>query len=331
MDSTSGPPSPAAAAAFATLRRLSFPLLAAYLAAGSVRAGVVLNGGGLTLVEEGGVIAPGNLAATGTAFARDVLLGFSNTHTISRLNNQIFGNSNSWIGQSSGTFAGISLGATPTTISSIAFGRDNTPFGFTDRTLGVYTLQYTTVPNPDASTTSWITIGTLDYQSDGGTNFTVPSMRHRYFFNAVQATGIRLLVPSAGLETGTCIDELEVYPGIVVTTAADEFDAIASSGTGISLREAVRDCPAGAAIGFDPALNGQTITLTTPLGGEIVIAKNLVIDASSLPAGLTISGGNTSRDFRHGFWRWRVEFLRLNFEPHQLHRCRQHRLPGAGY
>ena len=150
--------------------RILLPTLAAFAywaAGGSARADLVLQGGDLRLVEEGGVIAPGNLSASGTAFAKDLLPGYPSTHTIPRLNDQLFGNSNSWIGDSAGTFAGVNFGATPVPVSSIAFGRDNHG-GFTDRTLGVYTLQYTTVPNPDENTPagSWITIGTLDYQFD---------------------------------------------------------------------------------------------------------------------------------------------------------------------
>jgi parallel beta-helix repeat protein len=271
------------------LPALSLLAACSFLSA-SVHAGVVLSGGGLTLVEEGGTIASGNLAASGTAFAKDLLPGFP-AHTISNLNDQLFGNGESWIGNSTGTFAGISLGATPVTISSIAFGRDNTIGGFTDRTLGLYTLQYTTQPNPTDATTAWTTIGTLSYGAAGGTNYASPSKRHRYFFNPVAATGIRLLVPAGGLAGGTCIDELEVYASISVTTTAD-------SGAG-SLRQAILDAAAASGpthITFAPALSGQTITLNS----EIVIsdAAPVAIDASSLPAGITINGGpGTNRIF----------------------------------
>lgn len=288
MVSTSSFPPPAASR-LAAVRRAALLLLGIFFAAGSANAGLVLSGGGLTLVEEGGSIAPGNLAATGTAFAKDLLPGYPASHTIPGLNDQLPGNSKSWIGESIDTFAGIRFGATPVPVSSIAFGRDNTG-GFTDRTPGLYTLQYTTVPNPDASTTSWTTIGTLNYGPAGGTNFAFPSKRHRYAFNAVAATGIRLIVPSGGLATGTCIDELEAYSGIVVTTTADELNT--PSGANISLREAVRDAVSGGIIVFAPALSGQTITLTT--ASEIAFGKNLTIDASSLPAGVTINGGTGS-------------------------------------
>lgn len=63
------------------LRRSLVALLAAFLPL-SARAGLVLSGGGLALVEEGGSIAPGNLAASGTAFAKDLLPGYPGTHEI---------------------------------------------------------------------------------------------------------------------------------------------------------------------------------------------------------------------------------------------------------
>ena len=87
-----------------------------------------------------------------TAFAKDLIAGGAfPQHTIPHLNDNIFGNSNSWIGDSPNSFAGISLGATPISIGRIAFGRDNTAF-FNDRTAGLYTIEYTTEPNPTAST-----------------------------------------------------------------------------------------------------------------------------------------------------------------------------------
>lgn len=184
---------------------------------------VVLTGGGLALAEELGALdsaADLALASKGAvAFARDVLSGYP-AHTIPHLNDAAFGNSNSWIGNSNNSFCGISLGAAPLTLRSIAFGRDNTGT-FADRTIGIYTLQYTQVANPTAATpdASWTNIGTLNYQSaGGGANFAVPSRRHRFNFTAVQATGIRLTCPGNGLGTGACVDEIELYeqPGTVI-------------------------------------------------------------------------------------------------------------------
>ena len=75
-------------------------------------------------------------------------------------------------------------------------------------------------------------------------------------------------------------------PPTVVTSVAD-------SGAG-SLRQAITDVPANGAIVFNQSLNGQTITLG---GSQLTVSKNLSIDASALPGGITISGNNASRVF----------------------------------
>ena len=183
--------------------------------------GLTLSGGGLRLVEEGplGTVAPMNLArqAGAAPFVIDSLAGYP-IHDYLHLTDGTYGNPNSWIGNSgSPGFAGVRFGGLYT-VSSFAFGRDNTGTYF-DRTLGLYTWQYTRVATPGVTTavtgnpdTGWATIGTLNYQSAGTGLFSNPSRRHRYMFDPVQATGIRLVVPGTGLGGGTCIDELEVNP-----------------------------------------------------------------------------------------------------------------------
>jgi autotransporter-associated beta strand protein/T5SS/PEP-CTERM-associated repeat protein len=158
--------------------------------------------GGITLVSEGGTFAPYNLATNGTAFAKDVIPGFD-AHTIPHLNDGIYGNANSWIGDSANTFAGINLGATPIAIDRIAFGRDNQG-NFPDRSLDHYIVQYTTTPNPNASTTEWTNIGAVDYRSVSISN---PWLRHLFSFPTVNATGLRIITATAG----TAIDEIELY------------------------------------------------------------------------------------------------------------------------
>ncbi len=112
--------------------------------------------GQLELAEVGGTFADANFAAEsvgGVAFASDVLEGFA-SHQIPHLNDGIYGNSNSWIGNAvDPPFVGVALAA-PATVASIAWGRDNggEDQEFLDRHLGLYELQYTTVPNPDATT-----------------------------------------------------------------------------------------------------------------------------------------------------------------------------------
>src|SRR5437762_33895 len=102
---------------------------------------------------------------------------------------------------------------------------------------------------------------------------------------------------------------------LIVTTTAD-------SGPG-SLRQALADAQDGDTIQFDPALNGQSILLTT---AELVISKNITINGpgpdllsvSRSPTapqfrvfhifpghtvaiqGITISGGNVSSSFASG-------------------------------
>ncbi|MCA9266392.1 MAG: PEP-CTERM sorting domain-containing protein [Planctomycetales bacterium] len=194
--------------------------------------------GGLTLVEEGpnpiGSV-PANLATGAIPFTSSDLgpqlgIGF---HIAANLNDQVYGNSNSWISADADPFAptaiaGIDLGGLVSNVQSIAFGRDST-LGFFDRHQGLYTLQYTQVPDPSTNlilgvtgdpSSGWAEIGTLNYgASDGpGTNYNTTSIRHRYNFSAVDATGVRLIVPGNGLGAGTAIDEIELYdvPGAFV-------------------------------------------------------------------------------------------------------------------
>ena len=178
--------------------------------------GLVLSGGGLTLVDEGpfGGSPPINLArqAGSAPFAKDSLVGYPYHQFVGLTDGNYGNNAGSWIGNTTANFCGVRFGGL-STISSFAFGRDNTGV-LTDRTFGLYTLAYTRVATPSETTpvtgnpdTGWVTIGTLNYQNPGTGLFTLPSRRHRYSFTPVNATGIRLAVPDE-----TCIDELEVNP-----------------------------------------------------------------------------------------------------------------------
>ena len=199
---------------------------------GTSHAGLVLSGGGLVLVEEGGTFDAGNLSAGGAAFATPSFPA-PPAHTIDNLNDLTYGNSSSWLADgvnaNGDAFAGITFGATLKTVNSIAFGRDNLG-GHSDRTLGLYTLQYTQFANPQNNldladnvnpALGWTDIGTLDYDSPGGTNFTSPHLRHRYDLNGVSATAVRLVVPDSGFTSGTCIDEIEVYDRTITYEAND--------------------------------------------------------------------------------------------------------------
>ena len=163
-----------------------------------------------TITELNGGPFAANLSTQGgaSAFAKDLIAGGAYPqHTIPHLNDNTFGNSNSWIGDTPTSFAGISLGATPISVGRIAFGRDNTATYF-DRTAGIYTIQYTTVANPNASTldASWTTLGTITH-AGGGPSLISTSRRHAWNFTPVLATGFRIQTPD-----GACIDELELAP-----------------------------------------------------------------------------------------------------------------------
>ena len=74
---------------------------------------------------------------------------------------------------------------------------------------------------------------------------------------------------------------------------AVEVTSLEDSGQG-SLRQAIIDAPATSTITFAQALSGNTITLST---GQIMIEKALVIDASGLGEGITITANGNSRLF----------------------------------
>ncbi len=84
---------------------------------------------------------------------------------------------------------------------------------------------------------------------------------------------------------GSAVDigAVESQPDIVTSTA--------DSGPG-SLRQAIANATQGTPITFAPSLAGQTITLKT----ELLIARNITIDASAAP-GVILSGGGTNRVF----------------------------------
>jgi len=145
-------------------------------------------------------------------------------HNFANINDGFYGNSYSHIngGGPDPAWMGVLLPAT-IQINSIAFSRDNgTPGGTTppggpfdccggqlqDRSLGLYTLQYTTDGGG-----SWTDIGTLNYTDDGdnapGGTFD-EFLRHQYGVSGtagpIFGDGVRILLPNNGI----AIDEIEV-------------------------------------------------------------------------------------------------------------------------
>jgi hypothetical protein len=138
-------------------------------------------------------------------------------HLIANANDGQYGNSHSWLSNfvagDPNPYIGLKFNRT-VNITSIAWGRDNACSALSDRSLGVYTIQFTTVTSPGVSTpetgnaaTGWKTIGTVGYI---GGQFN-PPVRHRYEIamnaSAISATGLRIKVS----DNSICIDEIEIY------------------------------------------------------------------------------------------------------------------------
>jgi len=166
----------------------------------------VYNGHPLTLVETGGTFSTDrmNLARNYAAVPFAAASYNSSSHKISHLNDGVYGNSNSWIGYGPDSWAAIDLGGM-FQIDGISWGRSNTS-SHTDRCQGIYTVQYTDALDPQ-TTLDWTTIGELIYP-----DFYDKELRHLYNFDAVNATGVRILVSTRDPNGyDICIDELEVY------------------------------------------------------------------------------------------------------------------------
>ncbi len=151
-------------------------------------------------------------------------------HRAVNLNDGLYGNANSWIpnfiGGDPAPFAGLNFGRR-IALRNVAWGRDNgnsVEGSFTDRSLGVYVLQYTTVTNPGVLTpdacgpnpdSGWVTVGTINYKANNVTYFN-SHLRHRFDVsqggNPVFATGLRIMVPNANAD----IDEIEVNPNLAI-------------------------------------------------------------------------------------------------------------------
>jgi hypothetical protein len=204
-------------------------------------------------VPTGGSV-PNNLALGKTAFAKDVI--GAAPHAIAKINDGLYGNSNSWIAGTLDSFIGINLGATARSIDRVAFGRDHLG-NFEDRIAGTYILQFTTSPNPGAATpdASWQTIGSIVYPGE----VISPNLRHLYAFPAVSATGFRLrtLAPASSI----CIDELELY-GSATTTTPHESWRDQYFGSTANTGDAADDA--------DPNHNGIPNLIEYALGGHPV-------------------------------------------------------------
>jgi hypothetical protein len=151
-------------------------------------------------------------------------------HLAENLNDGLYGNSHSWISANGvggnsdpDPFAGLNFNGT-IGLTNIAWSRDNGDNGEfigTDRALGTYTLQITTIPAPDATTTQtddpatgWATLGTVAYRRAEPPTFT-PYLRHRFDVAVggapIPATGLRIKVSDGTID----LDEIEVNTAAV--------------------------------------------------------------------------------------------------------------------
>ncbi len=258
---------------FMNLLRFLVPILVFSL---SVFPAVAQNTNGtLALVEEGGGIALGRIG--GTAFALDVIGGggLAPTHTINNVVNGTYGNASSWIGDSPNSWVGIAFGSSQS-VSGVAWGRDNTG-AFLDRFAGTYTIQYTTdanvLGNPAGAT--WNTVGSVSYGAAvTGSLYASPTLRHRFNFDGVNATAIRVVAPGSSFVDGAAIDELEFY-GTKLNVSGPASGIVTTASAGYSMAWDGNDgqffSATGATVPNNIALasNGSTAIVSGELGPQI--------------------------------------------------------------
>ena len=265
---------------------------------GSTSPGLTLaSGAGFTMTWDGlsganfGGPVPANFAnAVGaTAFSSSDLGPLISVpyHRAFNINDGRYGNSNSWIsGGGANQYIGVKFGAA-VPFNRIAWGRDNLG-AFTDRSLGGYTVQYTTVANPGTATadtqnaaTGWKTLGTATYVADAAF---APPLRHEFTFvptggGLITATAVRIKVT----DNGSCLDELEV-------TGAAPNDVV--FGAQFAVRE-VLPAPGTSALVINEISGSTDATWRVELrntGGATLDLSAYAIAASNASAGLALSG-----------------------------------------
>lgn len=151
---------------------------------------------GLRMVEIGGGSAPANLAPSGTAFASIGATGTTNINDGDPSTGFFDNNGN--------TIAGIALPQSET-ISSIAWGSEITVAQITNTlNVGTYSIQFRN-DGMIADDGGWTTIGEVSYELGDLFN------RHRFDFDPVQATAIRLVVNNQMTNPLLLFSELELY------------------------------------------------------------------------------------------------------------------------
>lgn len=98
---------------------------------------------------------------------------------------------------------------------------------------------------------------------------------------------LTMLVPVVFLVCAFLVLWIKIYSNHYIVTNTDD------SGPG-SLRQTICEASSGGTITFADSLSGQTIVLTN---GQLMVDKNLVIDASALSQGIAIDGNRSTRVF----------------------------------
>ena len=144
---------------------------------------------------------------------------------------------------------------------------DPTPLKFPDKNLSAVVMKclrndsaerYGTAEELAADLESWLATGAVKARSEGALSRTIRRVRRRPWLWAGGAAG----VAAAAMAAVSLANRDRTRPSapaspparLLVTTLADELDPTGVAGTGVSLREAVRDAPDGAEIEIDPRL-----------------------------------------------------------------------------
>ena len=223
------------------------------------------------------------LASNGTTAFGSSQLDFG-VHFIPNVIDGRYGNANSWIPNFTipdpAPFIGLNFNGT-VAITNLAWSRDNGNAvdnccggTATDRALGTYTIQFTSVASPDSSTaetgdaaTGWEDLGMINYRRAEAPDFN-PHLRHRFDVSAsgapIEATGLRIKVPDANSD----IDEIEVNtaataPAPVLTIAKTGASAMISWTGGGGLEGASSITGPWTCIG-DALPTGYTVSLNSP-------------------------------------------------------------------
>lgn len=119
----------------------------------------------------------------------------------------------------------------------------------------------------------------------------IPGATDSIYVPTSEDLGYALKVVASGYGNcyGTVSATTEKVTAQTVWTVGSTSDAASSSP--LTLRQALASAGAGDRIVFDPALNGQTITV----GSTLIVDKSITIDASALADGIALDGNNAAQ------------------------------------